>query len=102
MKGEFPLRELDLVRVKGKAGGGRIFQVITEQAEQWAETLKIHEEAIGRYRARQWDQAEASFYRVLAAIPDDKPSAMYIGRINEYRKNPPPPDWDGVYTMQEK
>jgi|GEM_PF-2680662 len=102
LKGEFPLRELDLVRVKGKAEGGRIFQVITGQREQWADTLKIYEHAIGCYRARQWDQAEAGFNKVLAAMPDDKPSAMYIGRINECRKNPPLSDWDGVYTMQEK
>jgi adenylate cyclase len=102
VKGKFPLRELDLVRVKGKAGGGRIFQVIIEKAPQWAETLKIFEQAIVHYRARQWDQAEASFNKVLTAIPDDGPSAMYINRINEHRKNPPLPDWDGVYTMQEK
>jgi adenylate cyclase len=102
VKGKFPLRELDLVRVKGKAGGGRIFQVIIEKAPQWAETLKIFEQAIVHYRARQWDQAEASFNKVLTAIPYDGPSAMYINRINEHRKNPPLPDWDGVYTMQEK
>jgi adenylate cyclase len=102
VKGEFPLRELDLVQVKGKAVSERIFQVITEKAERWVETIKAYECAIGYYKDRQWDQAEAAFNKVLAAIPNDKPSAMYIGRINEYRKNPPSPEWDGVHTMQEK
>ncbi len=102
LKGEFPLRELDLVRVKGKADGGRIFQVMTGQREECADTLKIYEQAIGYYRARQWDEAEACFNKVLAAMPDDNPSIIYINRIIEYRKNPPPSDWDGVYTMREK
>jgi adenylate cyclase len=100
--GEFPLRELDLVRVKGKAGGSRIFQVITEQSGHWTETLKIYKNAVSHYRAQQWDQAEECFNKLLTVIPDDKPSAIYIDRINEYRKNPPPPDWEGVYTMLEK
>lgn len=102
IRDKFFLRELDLVRVKGKAGGGRIFQVVTGQVEEWAGAFRIYEHALGLFRAKQWDAAEEGFNKVLSAIPDDKPSAIFIGRVNEFRKDPPHPDWDGVYSIPEK
>jgi len=102
IRDKFFLRELDLVRVKGKVGGGRIFQVVTGQVEEWAGAFRIYDHALGLFRAKQWDAAEEGFNKVLSAIPDDKPSAIFIGRVNEFRKDPPHPDWDGVYSIPEK
>jgi len=46
VRDEFLIRELDMVRVKGKSGGDRIFQVVAEQTEKWIETIKMHKHAL--------------------------------------------------------
>jgi class 3 adenylate cyclase len=96
------LRELDMVRVKGKTGGGRIFQVVTGQTEKLAEIFKIYEHALALYRSRQWNAAEEKFKKVLTALPDDKPSLIFMDRINEFKKDPPLNDWDGVHSIPGK
>ena len=34
--------------------------------------------------------------------PDDGPSRIYFERCEEYIKDSPPEDWDGVYVMKTK
>ena len=35
-------------------------------------------------------------------IEIDTLNQLYIDRIREYRKNPPPEDWDGVFVATSK
>ena len=30
------------------------------------------------------------------------PSLVFIGIVEHYRQEPPPPEWDGTYVMKEK
>jgi hypothetical protein len=39
---------------------------------------------------------------VLAVVPGDPPSQLYIERCKTFVTALPPPDWDGVYIMQTK
>ncbi|MCS7034726.1 MAG: adenylate/guanylate cyclase domain-containing protein, partial [Phycisphaerae bacterium] len=60
------------------------------------------EEAFRLYRLQRWQQAEAILLELLARFPEDGPCKAYLERIGQYRINPPPVDWDGVYVAQSK
>ena len=100
------LREIDLLRVKGKDRPVAVFEALGHRAgenyAQLAAIIELHEAGISAYRLRQWDKAEAAFARVLAIDPGDGPAKIYRDRVRRYTKTPPPEDWDGVWTMAEK
>ncbi|MCX8085540.1 MAG: adenylate/guanylate cyclase domain-containing protein [Rhodocyclaceae bacterium] len=101
---DFVLRELDRVRVKGKAEPVGIYEPLGRAGEVDAATLARLErwhEALAAYRAQDWPRAEA----LLAALQHEAPHALYdlyLRRISHYRAEPPGPDWDGVTTFETK
>jgi len=54
------------------------------------------------YKKMQFKEALANFNKALEFEPTDGPTKLYISRCEELDKNPPPPDWDGVFTMTTK
>ena len=98
------LRELDLIRVRGRQAPVSISEVLEHHNAQsfphMDEVLFTFAEAVGNYRNRAWDRAEKLFRDALAACPGDRPSQLYLERCAVYRSNPPPEDWDGVWTLQ--
>jgi adenylate cyclase len=97
-------RELDIIRVQGKAQPTRIFEVLgmSPLAPDHAAMLGAFEVALRAYRAQQWEDAIQAFQQVLAVVPGDPPSQLYIERCKTFVEALPPPDWDGVYIMQTK
>ncbi len=97
-------RELDVIRVQGKAQPTRIFQVLgmAPLSLNVASGMRLFEAGLGAYRAQQWQEAIRLFRQVLAAVPSDSPSRLYIQRCQMFLATPPPPDWDGISTMQTK
>jgi adenylate cyclase len=97
-------RELDVIRVKGKAQPTRIFEVLgmTPLAPARATLVQSFEVGLRAYRAQRWEDAMQSFQQALDAAPGDPPSELYIQRCKTFMATLPPPDWDGVYTMETK
>jgi len=60
--------------------------------------------AIGRnqYKLMQFREACETFTRALEFDSTDSPSKVYAERCAYYAQNPPPEDWDGVFTMTTK
>jgi hypothetical protein len=54
------------------------------------------------YKLMDFVKAGDCFRAALALDPEDGPSKEYLTRCDYYIKNPPPEDWDGVYTMKTK
>ncbi|HNW59880.1 MAG TPA: CHASE2 domain-containing protein [bacterium] len=106
LNGEFPLRELDLLRVKGKNQPVRVYELLGGTAEAVTaakkEAVRIYEEGLALYRAQEWDAAVAAFERALAVDPEDGPSRTYIERCAWFMENPVAADWDGVFEMKTK
>jgi len=50
----------------------------------------------------QFAEARDMFAKALQIDAEDGPSKVYLDRCEEYVENPPPDDWDGVYTMKTK
>jgi adenylate cyclase len=105
VKEEFLGRELDLVRVKGKDRPVKIYELLslakTASADQQALAGGFHD-ALAEYRKRNWAKAQEVFQGMLAKFPHDGPAKLYLERCEALSKNPPPADWDGVYTMTTK
>lgn len=57
---------------------------------------------LSAYKLRKWDDAIKAFQMALKIDGNDGPSVLYLKRVQEYKKNPPADDWDGVFTMTTK
>ena len=99
------LREIDLLRVKGKDQPVAVYEVLDFRAA----TLPKLNDTIGRfhdglvaYRGRDWRRAIGCFDAALTLRPDDGPSRVYIERCRHYLEIPPEDDWCGVWVLTEK
>lgn len=93
----FRFREVDRVKVKGKQLPVVIYELVTGDAS----FLINFEEGLNCYRKADFSGA-AKIFNELAEKNDDHPSRLYLERCSEYIKNPPPENWDGVYTAKSK
>jgi adenylate cyclase len=108
-KGKFATMEIDLIQVKGKKQPEAVFTVIgpaeVEQDPRCGELRDLNARMLASYRKQQWDEALGFINRCrklangfeVAGLYD-----MYVERIEAYRADPPPPDWDGVYEAHSK
>ncbi len=100
----YALRELDLIRVKGKQVPITIYEPLGREAdlsEPHAADLALYHEALGHYRARAFDTAR-SLFEALEARDSSVLYQLYLQRINAFSTQPPPPDWDGVFVATSK
>ncbi|HMW34171.1 MAG TPA: CHASE2 domain-containing protein [bacterium] len=99
-------RELDILRVKGKAKGVRVFEVIARTSTgitaNMKKTIENYNKGLELYRQQRWDEAMVLFKTALTTNPDDGPSQTYIERCEEFKLNPPPENWDGIFEMKTK
>ncbi len=102
---EFFYRELDLVCVKGKTEPVAIYQPIVcdENTEsETMETLEQYQVCLQHYRNRDWDSAIKCFIELSKKYPEDSLYQLYLARLESFKANPPPDDWNGVFAFQEK
>ncbi|MCE3010161.1 MAG: adenylate/guanylate cyclase domain-containing protein [Proteobacteria bacterium] len=104
IKNDFICRELDWVRVKGKLQPVKIYELLGEKNEFSARSsfLQLFNQGYQSYRQKDFLTALQFFRSALDLKPKDLPSEIYIERCEDYLKNPPPTDWDGVYVMKTK
>jgi hypothetical protein len=59
---------------------------------------------LARYRAKDWDAAAALLGQCQAMQMDGltRLYGLYAERIDYFRHNPPPPDWDGTAEALSK
>ncbi|MBU4151477.1 MAG: adenylate/guanylate cyclase domain-containing protein, partial [Proteobacteria bacterium] len=103
VKGAFFCQLVDRVRVKGKDRPVAIYQPRCEgePSTKILEQSKKFEEALGYYQGQNFYQARA----ILLSLQQEEQSPMYdlyLGRIDAFLFDPPPPDWDGVFTATSK
>ena len=106
VKDEMVGRELDRIRVKGKEHPIGVYEIVCRRgdgvAADTAALLTGFEEALGRYKASRFAEALQAFQDLAQRFPADGPTRLYAERCQEYLDDPPPPGWDGVYTMKTK
>ena len=102
---EVEVRELDLVTVVGRSEPIRIYELLGRTGELVTGTLELaheFEDGLKAYREREWAAAAERFQRCLEMRPADRPSAIYMERIAEMRRSPPPANWNGVWHLSKK
>jgi adenylate cyclase len=106
IKDEMFLRQVDAVRVKGKAEPVLIYELIGKMGDipqNIIESVGLYNEAFNLYRQCKWDEAIAKFNesgKARGAL--DKSAKLLISRCLEYKDSPPPENWDGVFTRTHK
>jgi len=98
-------REIDSLRVAGKLETVRVFELLgiaAELSESDRQQVQTYEAGLARYRAQDWDAAEAAFRECLVIEPNDQPSQVMLARIAAFRQAPPGTDWDGVWVALSK
>jgi adenylate cyclase len=97
-------RELDLIRVKGKAVPVTIYEVLSEEAvaDGGKELIELFSRGREAYKVRDWLSAKTAFEEVLQRWPQDGPARIFLFRCVEYLRDAPEEDWDGVYIMKHK
>ncbi len=97
-------RELDFVRVKGKLEGVAIYEPLgfkSDISDEQQATLDAFNVALQAYRRQDWDTAEQSL-RKLKQTDDQLLYNVYLDRIRQFRQEPLPGDWDGVFEHLTK
>ena len=100
----FVFRELDVVKVKGKAKPVRIFELVCRREiadEQLLQEITAFESALSSYRLQDWQAAQEKL-RVLQRKQDLPLYKLFLERVDYCIASPPDPTWDGVFTFQSK
>ena len=109
VKDRFAILELDFIMVKGKKEPEVIYAIAgredTARTETFQRLRNLTIEMLACYRGRDWDGALAAIER--GRKTDDVQAleylyALYETRIQSYRENPPPPDWNGAFALLTK
>lgn len=91
-------REIDLVRVKGRAHPVRVYELLGPAGMKRPSHLDAFAEALGLYRERRFREAMAAF----DSLRFDPPSRLFRERCARHLQTPPPEDWDGAHTLESK
>ena len=98
-------RDIDMVRVKGKDNPITIYEPIAEIAKTSTELqqkINTWNEMIKSYRLQNWSDAESKLHGLISADSNNKLYQLYADRIQFFKTNPPPTDWDGVTKFETK
>lgn len=115
LSSDFIVRPVDIVAVKGKNEGIKIFELVGLDndsylypvSEEVKKSVKEFTDAFNLYLAQKWKEALEAFTALQVNnvnrfdVPDHCVT-QYIERCTAYIKNPPPAGWDGVNHLKEK
>jgi len=102
VKSYFTCRELDFVRVKGKAKPVKIYELISHSVGERPEWIATYEEGLVLYRQGKFTEALEIFKKVLKIKDNDYPSKLFIERCNLLIKSGTSKTWDGVFDITQK
>jgi adenylate cyclase len=98
-------RPIDVVAVKGKSRGVRVYELLALVSDHDAEAEAIAEasaRALDAYLARDFAAAIAGWDEVLARRLSDKAARIMRQRAEQHLATPPPTDWSGITFATEK
>jgi adenylate cyclase len=101
---EIQYLELDRVRVKGKEQPVAILTPLglkESLPKELRQEATRHKQALGLYRAQQWDAAEREFFGLYQQTKRHV-YQLYLDRIAHFRGAAPPSGWDGTFTFKTK
>ena len=103
VKDEYLCLELDCLAVKGKTEGVNIYTIVDRNSINIAYS-RTHEDFIKLYRAQEWNKLDDYYKTLRNAFNGDMTEYydMMMERVEDYKKNPLPKDWDGIFRTNTK
>lgn len=95
------LRELDTIKVKGKNKPTQVFELVDNMLNVNPELYADYISGLELYKKKHFEEA-LIFFEKSFSEKKDYPSKVYSDRCKILIKNPPAPDWDGVFVMTTK
>jgi adenylate cyclase len=98
-------REVDRIRLRGKDEAITVYEPLgleRQLGKNMPDELELWNCTLRAYRDRQWDRAESNLVDLVHMNPTCGLYRAYAARVAEKRRNPPPPQWDGVSAFEEK
>jgi adenylate cyclase len=95
-------REIDCIRAPGKQDPVRIYELLAAAGgldEATARLRDSFELGLAAYRAKDLASARSYFETCLAIRPGDRPSEVFLERLQRLSAEPLPAGWDGVWTL---
>ena len=89
---------LDIFELVGMIDGVDEFGVTAKQRaliEHWNSFY-------GLYEARNWPRAQAALNAFTEAYPEDIVARVYLDRVVDFIREPPPDNWDGITRFEMK
>jgi adenylate cyclase len=106
VRDEIYMRSVARVQVKGKTKPVDVFTFVAARGEEtdqeFLKWLETYEEALEKFRARDFTDAKILFSRFLEFYPDDLLAKIYLQRALEYEQAPPDEAWDAVEVFKKK
>jgi len=104
---DFASIEVDLLKVKGRSAPIRVYLLMGDselaQTDEFKEFRSVHESMLEAYRAKDWDKAIELLRRCKnKRLELTGLYKFYNDRIDEFKANPPPQNWDGVWVAKTK
>ncbi|MBI4871669.1 MAG: hypothetical protein HY814_08875 [Candidatus Riflebacteria bacterium] len=106
VRGLVLVRPIDRIRVKGRVRPIVVYELL-ERADTGVSPQKelligLYSRGLDAYLRRDFDEASGIFQRALDLDASDGPSAVMLARARAFLEDPPPPDWDGVFSIKVK
>jgi adenylate cyclase len=106
IRDDFHLRSVARVQVKGKTVPVEVFTLIGAKGDTFEgdllKWLEVYEQAIVKFRARDFTQAKILLGQYLEFYPNDYLGKMYLDRALEYEQQPPDESWTAAEVFTKK
>ncbi len=99
LNGQFTTRSIDYVLVKGKKKPVHIYEVLCEGKRSLTAAEERFAVGLGFYRQRSFERAAREF---STGGSEDRLCKIFFDRCRDFLKAPPPEDWNGVWSMDDK
>ncbi|MBN9412980.1 MAG: Cache 3/Cache 2 fusion domain-containing protein [Candidatus Paracaedimonas acanthamoebae] len=103
-------RPLDRVSVKGKETSVTIYELVALKngdpsllpTKEQIDLCSQFTIGYRLYLERRWEEALKHFEEMIKIFGNDYPTQLYIERCQQYLKEPPAKNWDGIYHLKDK
>ena len=108
VKDSYATLQLDMIAVKGKKEAVTIFTLVGDSnfkdSSEFKNLEKSHIKILDFYFSQKWQECliEIETAKILCNNLMSEYYEIMSKRINEFKKSPPPDNWDGVYVATSK
>ena len=108
VRGHFVTRQLDAIRVMGKKQPVKVYELMAEVDSELVTAelksmLESYAEFLECYTSRDWERAcKLADRHAVNFAKDTVITKIYQPRCRLFLKEPPEPDWDGVFDLKSK